>query len=43
MEYIPIEERDVDIIAKAFSRCKLEFHRGRIEVVDNPFLVEREC
>lgn len=43
LEYIPTEEKDVDILKKALSRCKFEFHRDRIGVVDNPFVVEREC
>ena len=41
--YIPMEEQDADILTKALSRCKFKFHRDRIEVVDNPFLVDREC
>ena len=41
--YIPAEDQDVDILTKAFPRCKFESHRDRIGVVDNPFLVEREC
>ena len=43
LDYIPTEEQDVDILTKALPRCKFEFHRDKIEVVDNPFLVEREC
>jgi len=43
LEYIPMEEQDADILTKALSRCKFEFHRDRIRVADNPFLVEREC
>lgn len=42
-EYIPTEEQDVDNLTKIFSRGKSVFHRGRIRVVDNPFIVEREC
>jgi len=42
LEYIPIEEQDANILTKALSRCKFEFHRGKIMVDDNPFLVERE-
>ena len=42
LDYIPMEEQDVDILIKAFSRCKFEFHRDRIGVVDNPFLLERD-
>jgi len=38
-----MEEQDADILTKALSRCKFEFHRDRIEVADNTFLFEREC
>eukprot|EP00253_Pinus_taeda_P026680 PITA_26680 len=37
------KEKDVDILTKALSKCKFEFHRDKIGVADNPFLVEREC
>ena len=37
------EEQDADILTKALSKCKFKFHRDRIGVTDNPFLVEREC
>jgi len=43
LEYIPIAEKDADILTKALSGYKFKFHRGRIGVADNPFLVEREC
>ncbi len=43
LEYIPMEERDANILRKALSRCKFDFHKDTIGVVDNPFLVEREC
>lgn len=43
LEYIPTKEQDADILTKALSRCKFEFHRNKIGVADNPFLVEREC
>ena len=43
LEYIPIEEKDADILPKELSICKFEFHRDRIRVDDSPFLVEREC
>eukprot|EP00253_Pinus_taeda_P029315 PITA_29315 len=39
--YVLTEERDADILTKALSKCKFEFHRDRIGVTDNPFLVER--
>ncbi len=43
LQYIFTEEQDADILTKALSKCKFKFHRDRIGVVDNPFLVEREC
>jgi len=43
LQYISIEEQDADILTKALSKCKFEFHKDRIRVADNPFLVEREC
>ena len=43
LDYIPTEEKDADILTKALQRCKFEFHKDTIRVVDNPFLVEREC
>ena len=41
--YISTEEQDANILTKALSKGKFEFHRERIGVADNPFLVEREC
>ena len=43
LQYIPTEDQDADILTKALTRSKFEYHRGRIEVKDNPYLVEREC
>ena len=43
LQYISTKEQDDDILTKALSKCKFKFHRDRIMVVDNPFLVEREC
>ena len=43
LSYIPTEDQDADILTKALTRSKFEYHRGRIGVVDNPYLVEREC
>jgi len=43
LQYISTEEKDANILTKALSKCKFEFHRDRIRVVDNPFLVERKC
>ena len=38
-----MEANNADILTKALSRGKFEFHRCGIGVVDNPFLAEREC
>ena len=43
LQYISIEEQDADILTKALSKCKFEFHRDKIGVADHPFVVEREC
>jgi len=43
LQYIPTEDQDADILTKALARSKFEYHRDRIGVKDNPFLVEREC
>jgi len=43
LDYIPTEEKDADILIKELSICKYEFHRDRIRVVDNPFIVDKEC
>ena len=43
LQYISKEEQDADILTNALSKCKFKFHRDRIRVVDNPFLVDREC
>ena len=43
LQYIPMEDQDADILTKALTRRKFKYHRGRIEVKDNPYLVEREC
>jgi hypothetical protein len=43
LQYIPTEDQDVDILTKVLTRSKFEYHRDRIGVKDNPFLVEREC
>ena len=42
LQYIPTEDQDADILTKAPTKSKFEYHRDRIEVKDNPFLVERE-
>ena len=43
LQYIPMKDQDVDILKKALTRRKFEYHRGKIGVKDNPYLVEREC
>ena len=43
LHYIPTEDQDADILMKVLTGRKFEYHRDRIGVKDNPFLVEREC
>ena len=43
LKYIPTKDQDADILTKALGKRKFEYHRGRIGVQDNPYLVEREC
>ena len=43
LDYIPRKEKDADIVMKALSRRKFKFHRSKIGVAYNPFLVEMEC
>eukprot|EP00253_Pinus_taeda_P034214 PITA_34214 len=43
LSYIPTEDQDDDILTKALTSSKFKYHRGRIGVADNPYLVEREC
>ena len=43
LSYIPTEDQDADILTKALTKSKFEYHRDKIRVVDNPYLVEREC
>jgi hypothetical protein len=43
LQYIPTEDQDADILTKVLTMSKFEYHRDRIRVKDNPFLVEREC
>ena len=42
LQYVSTKEQDADILTKALSKCKFKFHRDKIGVTDNPFLVERE-
>ena len=41
--YVSTEGQDANILMKALSKRKFKFHRDRIGLTDNPFLVEREC
>eukprot|EP00253_Pinus_taeda_P030962 PITA_30962 len=43
LSYIPSEDQDADILTKALTRRKFEYHRDKIRVADNPYLFEREC
>ena len=43
LSYIPTEDQDADILMKTLTRSKFEYHKNRIGVTDNPYLVEREC
>ena len=43
LQYIPTEDQDADILTKVLTRRKFEYHRDRIRVKDNPFLLDREC
>ena len=43
LSYIPTEDQDADILTKALTRRRFEYHKGRIGVSDNLYLVEREC
>ena len=43
LQYIPMEDQDAYILTKALGKRKFEYHRGKIRVKGNPYLVEREC
>jgi hypothetical protein len=43
LRYIRTKDQDADIMMEALTRRKFKYHRDRIGVKDNPFLVEREC
>ena len=42
LHYIPTKEQYAEILKKYLLRGKFKFHRFKIGVVDNLFLVERE-
>ena len=42
-QYIPTEDQDANILTKVLTRKKFKYHKDRIGVKDNPFLVKREC
>ena len=41
LQYIPTKDQDADILMKVLTKRKFEYHRDRIRVKDNPFLVKR--
>ena len=43
LQDIPMEYHDADTLTKALAKRKFEYHKGRIGVADNPFLVESKC
>ena len=43
LDYILMDDKDAKILTRALARRKFEFHRDKIGVADNPFLIEREC
>jgi hypothetical protein len=43
LQYIATKDQDADILTKVLTRSKFEYHRDRIRMKDNPFLIEREC
>ena len=43
LQYIPMKDQDADIMTKMLTRRKFEYHRDKIGVKENPYLVEREC
>ena len=43
LQYIPTKDHDEEILTKALEKRKFEYHRGKIRVADNAFLVGREC
>ena len=42
LSYIPTEDQDANILTKALTRSKFKYHRDRIGVTYNPYLIERE-
>ena len=43
LQYIPMEDKDAYSMTKVLTMRKFEYHRDRIGVKDNTFLLEREC
>ena len=43
LKYISTKKQVADILTKALSKCKFEFHRDKIGVADNTLHVEGEC
>ena len=43
LRYIPIDEQIADVLMKPLGRGKFEYFQGRLEVLENVSLIEREC
>ena len=43
LQYIPMDENIVDVLMKPLGRGKFMYFQDKIEVVENVYLVEREC
>ena len=37
LQYIPMKDQDANILTKALTKRKFEYHRDKIGVKDNPF------
>eukprot|EP00253_Pinus_taeda_P024908 PITA_24908 len=43
LQYVSTEEQDVDILTKALSKCKFEFHRDRILLRGSVEMCNKKC
>jgi hypothetical protein len=43
LQYISTNEQVADILTKALPKGKFEYFRGKLGVLENPFLTKREC
>ena len=43
LQYVPMDEQIVDVFLKPLGRGKFVYFRDKLGVVENVFLVEREC